>query len=104
MSDELARVTDRLRQNRDARQSATDEGAANPRRSMNGALTALAPGDAVFDTSAGLDGVVLAAGARDGLRRNDVRVELVDGRVVLRDASTIVLRPRTPSAPEKGIR
>lgn len=55
---------------------------------------AFAAGARVFDPATGLDGTITGAGLADRLQRHDVRIQLDDGREVIRGATDLIIRPR----------
>lgn len=86
MADDLAAITNRIRQRRAATGAAAAAG-------LNAGAGTLRLGDEVFDSLSGLDGSVLGVGLADRLRVNDVRVRLDDGRDVIRSAGELLARP-----------
>ena len=86
MTDALTAIANRIHQRR-ASAAATFGAASAP------AAGRYTIGDAVFDAVTGLDGTVLGAGLASRLRANDVKIQLADGRDVIRGAGEIIARP-----------
>lgn len=97
MSDELSRVTERVRQNRTQRQTdadATRGQEATPATRPPGMFVA---GDRVFDTVAGIEGEVVRTVDHGGALSSTVVVRLADGLSAMRLPIQLVLRPTPPT-------
>lgn len=97
MNSDLATATARLRSQLDTLRPSLDLAAAAPTTAARVASGAFARGDRVLDVATGYVGIVTGAGLMDALQRNDVRVQLDDGRVVLRSPAGLLFRPTQPA-------
>lgn len=102
MADELRPSLERVRQQRAAAKNLTGNGESLAGARDASGRGAVVAGCAVFDVVTGLGGEVTGAGTADGLQRGDVRVALEDGRMVIRTAGSVILRPRPPAARANG--
>ena len=98
MEDELARVSERIRQNRTMRPpgvSADSSGRGGLSRTTQAPFRT---GDHVFDALTGHEGDVVRATVFPGALLGTVSVRLDDGTVVMRRVVDVVLRPMAPRA------
>lgn len=93
MTDELARICERVRQSRTAREAEMSTLSA-PGMTGTASLTGtVVVGDRIFDVETGQLGTVTGAGLADRLARGDVRVSLDAGASVIRSAAAVMRRP-----------
>jgi hypothetical protein len=97
MSDALDQIRERMDQNRRAREEALT---ASARASLAANVLrggTFFAGDRVFDTIAGLEGIVESSPALAGASSALVAVRVTDGRVLLRAPDVLIARPSPPA-------
>lgn len=97
MSDELSRVTERVRQNRAQRQANLDATGAQQATPATAAPGMLVAGAKVFDSQSGLYGDVVSVGDLSRPLLASASVRLADDSVVTRRPVDLVLRPAPPT-------
>jgi len=97
MSDDLSRVTERVRQNRTARQTDTDATSGQQGTAASRAPGMVVAGEHVFDSISGLYGVVVSVGDTSRPLLASVEVTLAHGATVTRRPVDLVLRPTPPT-------
>lgn len=97
MSDELSRVTERVRQNRTQRQTDADVTRGQQATPASRALGMVVAGDRVFDSISGRYGVVFSTADFTQPVLAAVTVQLADDTIVTRRPADLVLRPAPPT-------
>lgn len=96
MSDDLSRVTERVRQNRTQRQTDADAMRGQQATAATREPGTFVAGDRVFDSVSGLEGEVVRTVESGGVVSATVAVRLADGLSVMRRPFELVWRPRPP--------
>lgn len=97
MADELARIGERIRQNRHARAAEQDTRAADARGDLLRGDASIRAGARVFDPVTGLEGEIVNGPAPSGARGDTIAVRLVNGAVVARRPAELLERPKPPT-------
>lgn len=99
MSDDLSRVTERVRQNRTQRQTDADALRGQQATEATRAPGIVLAGDRVFDSLSGLYGVVVSTTDMSRPALAAASVQLPDDSIVTRRLVDLVLRPAAPMRP-----
>jgi hypothetical protein len=97
MPDDLSLATERVRQNRAARQAAADVTRGQQATQASREAGVIVVGDRVFDSISGLYGDVLFVAQQSRPLPAVVTVRLADDTIVARRPVDLVLRPQAPA-------
>lgn len=97
MTDELSRVTERVRQNRTARQATADDSRGQQTTPASRADGLFLAGDRVFDLLSGIEGEVVRLTDHSGALSSSVTIRLDNGDSATRLPFQLLWRPKPPT-------